>query len=214
MAVAAIWFFARAGSKETGALTKQLLLLATFFLALLGALASPLPPALANEANYRLNAGDLVRISVWREEQLDRESLIQPDGMLSFPLAGPIKAAGRTVSEVQAEITALLEPFIPNALVTVELLEARGNVVYVLGEVNRPGAYQLGSEISVVRAISLAGGLTPFAAKRDIRVVRQTAEGDVDFTVDFRQIESGDDLAADMTLLAGDRVIVPGGSLF
>ena len=97
---------------------------------------------------------------------------------------------------------------------TVELLEARGNVVYVLGEVNRPGAYQLGSEISVVRAISLAGGLTPFAAKRDIRVVRQTAEGDVDFTVDFRQIEFGDDLAADMTLLAGDRVIVPGGSLF
>ena len=116
MAFAAIWFCAGARRQETGALTKQLLLLATFFLALLGALASPLPPALANEANYRLNAGDLVRISVWREEQLDRELLIQPDGMLSFPLAGPIQADGRTVSEVQAEITARVRALHPERL--------------------------------------------------------------------------------------------------
>jgi polysaccharide export outer membrane protein len=192
----------------------RLLLLAGLLLAPWGLLAGVAPPVLADAAGYRLNPGDLVRISVWREEQLDREALVQPDGLLSFPLAGSVPAAGRSVTEVQEAIAARLERFLPDALVTVELLEARGNLVYVLGEVNRPGAYQLGSEISVVKAISLAGGLTPFATKSDIRVVRKTAGGEVDFTVDFGQIESGRDLAADIPLLAGDTVIVPGGSLF
>jgi polysaccharide biosynthesis/export protein len=189
----------------------RLLLLATV---VLGSLIGFQTTGSAVEADYRLNPGDLVRISVWREEQLDRQSLVQPDGSVSFPLAGSVPAAGLTPAEVQQEITNRLERFIPDAVVTVELLEARGNIVYVLGEVNRPGAYQLGSSISVVQAISLAGGLSPFAGKRDIRVIRRTGEGESDFRIDFRAIETGRDLGADMALQAGDTVIVPGGSLF
>jgi polysaccharide export outer membrane protein len=171
-------------------------------------------PAAAQETGYRLNPGDVVRISVWREEELNREALVQPDGSVSFPLAGQVAAAGRTPGELQADIAQRLDRFIPGAVVTVELLDAKGNVVYVIGEVNRPGAYQVGRDISVVQAISLAGGFTPFAGTSRVRVIRKTAEGETVIPVDYRDIERGRDLAADIPLRAGDTVIVPAGSLF
>src|SRR5690606_17783767 len=94
------------------------------------------------EGAYRLNAGDVLRISVWREEGLERELLVQPDGTISFPLVGQIAAVGRTVGELEGDLGQRLERFIPGPVVTVELVDARGNVVYVIGEVNSPGAFQ------------------------------------------------------------------------
>jgi polysaccharide export outer membrane protein len=173
-------------------------------------------PAGADEASagYRLNPGDLVRVSVWREPELDRQILVQPDGSISFPLVGQIAAAGRTPEAVQGEIVRRIETYIPDPVVTVELLEARGNKVYVIGEVVRPGEYQLGRPITAVQAISLAGGFTPFAGRGRIQILRKSATGETSIPFDYEAVADGENLAGNIELQPGDTVIVPGGSLF
>jgi polysaccharide biosynthesis/export protein len=161
---------------------------------------------------YRLNPGDVLRVSVWREEGLERELLVQPDGTVSFPLAGQVAATNRTVGELEGEIAQRLERYIPGPVVTVELIEARGNIVYVLGEVNSPGAFQLARPTSVMQALSQAGGLTPFAGRGRIRVVRKADGGETVVPFDYGDVADGD--AADVELRAGDVIVVPGGSLF
>jgi polysaccharide export outer membrane protein len=179
-------------------------------------LSVPAAPICAQDSppGYRFNPGDLVRISVWREPELDRQILVQPDGSISFPLVGQITAAGQTPDAVQAEIVERIETYIPDPVVTVELLEARGNKVYVIGEVVRPGEYQLGRPITAVQAISLAGGFTPFAGRGRIQILRQKAGGETSIPFDYEAVANGENLAANIELQPGDTVIVPGGSLF
>jgi polysaccharide biosynthesis/export protein len=168
--------------------------------------------AAASAEDYRLNPGDVLRVSVWREEGLERELLVQPDGTISFPLAGQVAATNHTVGELEAEIAQRLERYIPGPVVTVELIEARGNIVYVLGEVNSPGAFQLARPTTVMQALSQAGGLTPFAGRGRIRVVRKADGAETVVPFHYGDVADGD--AADVELRAGDVVIVPGGSLF
>lgn len=163
--------------------------------------------------NYHLNAGDLLQISVWREEELNRQVLVQPDGSISFPLVGQIMAEGRTAGELEAEIGDQLERFIPQAVATVELLEVRGNKVFVMGEVLRPGEYQMSGPLTVVQAISLAGGFNQFAARDRIRVLRDEGDEEVAYTVDYDCVASSTNVAANVPLQAGDTVIVPGKTL-
>lgn len=170
--------------------------------------------AAEGEAGYRLNPGDVVRISVWREEELDRQAVVQPDGSISFPLVGQIGAAGRSADEVRSEIARRIDIYIPEAVVTVELLEARGNKIFVLGEVARPGEYQLGRPITIVQAISLAGGFTPFAGRDEIRVLRQEEDAERAIPFDYDALADGADVTGNIELRAGDTVIVPVGSLF
>jgi polysaccharide biosynthesis/export protein len=168
--------------------------------------------ALAQE--YRLNPGDVLRVSVWREEGLERELLVQPDGTISFPLAGQVEAVGRTAGELEADLAAQLERFIPGPVVTVELIEARGNLVYVMGEVNSPGAFQLGRPTTVMQVLSQAGGFTPFAGRGRIKIIR-TANGEkTTIPFNYKDVARGRDGSENIVLKAGDVVVVPGGALF
>ena len=188
---------------------------AAVFWSIAAAMAAPAAPAATPAVpGYVLNPGDMVRVSVWREEELNREALIQPDGSLSFPLVGQVQAAGRTAAAVQADIKSRIDRYIPDAVVTVELLEAKGNKVYVIGEVANPGEYQLGRPITVVQAISLAGGFTPYARRSKVRVLRAGADPGQLLTFDYDDVADGTDLRSNIQLQAGDTVIVPGGSLF
>ncbi len=158
---------------------------------------------------YRLNPGDVVRISVWREDELLREARIQPDGTVSYPLAGSVQAAGRSPDEVAATIKDRLTPFISDAVVTVELLEAQGYRVYVVGEVNRPGEYQLAQPITVLQALSIAGGLTPFAGESGIRILRTDMEGQANIEFNYNDVASRGEMEKNIFLKSGDTVIVP-----
>jgi polysaccharide export outer membrane protein len=177
------------------------------------ALAVLAGPGAAQEA-YRLNAGDVLRVSVWREDGLDRELLVQPDGNVSFPLAGQLEARGRTTVELEKAIGERLERFIPGPVVTVELVEARGNVVYVIGEVNSPGAFQLGRPTSVMQVLSQAGGFTAFAGKSRVRIVRRAAGAETTLGFNFNEVAEGRAPASNIDLQPGDVIVVPGGSLF
>lgn len=175
--------------------------------------ATPTPAVGQGMPEYRLNPGDVVRISVWREEELLREARIQPDGTVSYPLVGSVPAAGRTPGEVSDTITERLEEFIPDAVVTVELLEALGYRVYVVGEVNAPGEYQLSQPITAMQALSIAGGLTPFAGTSGIRILRTEGGEQTNIAFDYNAVADDGEMEKNIYLQAGDTVIVP-ASLF
>jgi len=181
-------------------------------LALVAAWSTTSTPAVGQAMpEYRLNPGDVVRISVWREEELLREARIQPDGTVSYPLVGSVPAANRTPSEVADTITQELEEFIPDAVVTVELLEAQGYRVYVIGEVNRPGEYQLSQPITVLQALSIAGGLTPFAGTGGIRILRTQTDEQMSIAFDYDAVADDGEMDKNIFLKAGDTVVVPAG---
>jgi len=161
------------------------------------------------EVEYRLNPGDVLNISVWKEEGLDREVVVLPDGMIAFPLAGHVKAAGETPEAVQAVIAERLQPYIPDAVVTVAVKETSGNFVYVLGQVRQPGAYPVGGMVDVMQALSLAGGLTPFASRHSIVILRNDNGKQVSLPFDYADVEDGDALETNVELRSGDVVVVP-----
>jgi polysaccharide export outer membrane protein len=124
-------------------------------------------------SSYVVQPGDVLRISVWREPDLNQDLLVAPDGAISFPLCGQIAAAGKTVAGVELEIVTRIETYIPEAVVTVQVLQTDGNAIYVLGKVNRPGSYVMSRPLDVTQALALAGGLAVFAQDKDIAILRR-----------------------------------------
>jgi polysaccharide biosynthesis/export protein len=164
---------------------------------------SPLPEG------YRLRAGDTLVVSVWKETELQAEVLIRPDGGISFPLAGDLQAAGHTVAEVTATVQAKVRGFIPDAVVTVAVKTALGNQVFVIGKVNKPGNFLLSGPLDVMQALSLAGGVTPFASTNSIRVLRRTGDRLTSLPFHYRQVSNGRKLDQNILLQSGDTVVVP-----
>jgi len=162
-----------------------------------------------DNSSYLVQPGDLLEVSVWREEYLEREVAVQPDGMISFPLAGVLQAAGRNVGNIQEAVAARLSQFIPDPVVTVSIKEIRGNRIYVIGQVQRPGQFIMNPTIDIVQALALAGGTTPFAELNDIRVLRRT--GTQLRAIEFRygDVEKGRNLQQNIILQSGDVIIVP-----
>src|SRR4051794_25934938 len=110
----------------------------------------------ATRPSYRLQPGDLISVSVWKEQDLQREVLVRPDGALSFPLAGEIDVDGKTVEELRVSLVERLKRYVPDPVVTVAVKAIGGNRVYVLGKVLRPGEFPFSSPIDVMQALSLA----------------------------------------------------------
>ncbi len=124
------------------------------------------PPA-STENAYTIIAGDVLQITVWKEDGMDRETLVLPDGTINFPLIGSMTAAGKTPEAIQAELKDLLKKYIPDASVTVIVKAALGHTVSVIGQVTKPGEIVMGHRLTVMQALSQAGGLTPYASVRD-----------------------------------------------
>ena len=158
---------------------------------------------------YRIGPEDVLHISVWKEEDLDRKVVVRPDGGVSFPLAGDVQVSGRTPLEVQDEIRSRLQRYVPDAEVTVSIDEISGYTVFVLGEVAEPGQFTLGRYVDVVQALTLAGGFTPYANNRSIKVLRRQDGREVSFEFDFRDVSRGRDLQQNIVLQSGDVVLVP-----
>ena len=166
-------------------------------------------PALAQGVEYRIGPEDVLHISVWKEEDLDREVLVRPDGGISFPLAGDLQVSGRTPLEVQDEIRTRLQRYVPNAEVTVSVETVSGYTVFVLGEVNAPGQFTLGRYVDVLQALTLAGGLTPYASERNITVRRRENGEEAVYDFNYNDVEKGRDRGQNIILQSGDVVVVP-----
>jgi polysaccharide biosynthesis/export protein len=160
--------------------------------------------------DYRLHAGDKLDVSVWKELEMQKPAIIvRPDGKFSFPLAGDIVAAGRTAEDVRQDIENRLKKYISEPVVTVTVVEAGGNVTYVIGQVAKPGVFIMNPAIDVMQALSLAGGTTPFAKLDNIVVIRKTAQGQRTLPFHYEQVSSGRALEQNIELESGDVVVVP-----
>lgn len=183
------------------------------FSLLVAALASSLAPdgihAQEVRGDYLIKPGDLLLVSVWREEDLQIEALVRPDGKISMPLVGDVQASGRAVVEVQNEIIERIETYIPDAVATVMVRAIEGNKAYVVGKVNRPGPILMTSDTNVMQALSIAGGTAQFANLDDIVILRGQGTSQIAIPFNYDDVERGRNLEQNITLQVGDVVVVP-----
>jgi polysaccharide biosynthesis/export protein len=172
------------------------------------------PPAPANTGappteTYTVKPGDVLSVAVWKEPDLQGPVLVRPDGTFSFPLAGQIDARGRSVLELQQMLTDKLKKYISDPVVTVSISEVKGNKVYVLGQVNKPGEFIVNPRVDVMQALSMAGGTTAYAALGDIVILRRTESGQQSMPFHYADVARGRNLQQNIMLQAGDVVVVP-----
>jgi polysaccharide biosynthesis/export protein len=172
------------------------------------------PPSAARQdantvARYEVQPSDLLQVSVWKEPDLTQQVLVRPDGGFSFPLAGEISAVGKSVEELRRELVERLARYIPDLVVTVAVLEIRGNKIYVIGQVNEPGEFIVNPRVDVMQALSLAGGTTAFASPSAIFVLRREGAQQRRMPFNFDAVLRGRDLEQNVLLRSGDVVVVP-----
>lgn len=168
------------------------------------------PAPMRTSPAYRIQPGDLLLISVWKEADLQAEVLVRPDGGLSFPLAGDQIAEGRTIDELRNSLVEKLKKFIPDPVVTVAVRALGGNRIYVVGKVNRPGEFPFSRPLDVMQSLSLAGGATSFADLNDIRILRREEDGkQIVLAFRYEDVARGRHLDQNVLLKSGDTVVVP-----
>ena len=162
-----------------------------------------------SNAEYKVQPGDTIEVSVWKEPDLQRTTVVRPDGRFTFPLAGEVQASGRSASEIRTDIETRLKSFISEPVVTVSVPQVEGNRIYVIGQVNKPGMFVMNPRVNVVQALSLAAGTTPFAKLDDIIVIRSANGSQRAMQFRYSQITNGRDLSQNIMLESGDVVLVP-----
>jgi len=170
--------------------------------------------AFADSSQYTLNPGDVLEVTVWKEDGLDREVLVLPDGGISFPLIGSVSTTGKTPAVLEAEIKKRISGYIPDASVSVAVKAALGNVISVVGQVNKPGELIVGHRTSVIQALSIAGGLTPYASTSNIIILHREGDKEISTPFDYDDVSRGRGLETDVILTPGDVIVVPNASLF
>jgi polysaccharide biosynthesis/export protein len=165
--------------------------------------------AAPEQDKYLLGPEDALEVSVWKEPELTRQLVVRPDGKITYPLIGEVQAAGRTVKQLQEEILTRLGKYVTDAHVTVILLKAQNYKVYVTGKVHKPGEFVIGKPVNVMQAISMAGGLTPFASPGSITVLRSLGGKEEVYPFNYKEVARGQFLEQNRTLIPGDVVVVP-----
>ena len=179
-------------------------------LVLCGAVPLTAHAAAPADAAYTVKPGDTLMVSVWKEPDLQGPVLVRPDGAFSFPLAGQLDARNKTVQELQQELTTKLKKFISDPVVTVSIQDIKGNKVYVIGQVQKPGDFVVNPRVDVMQALSMAGGTTPFAALGDIMILRRNDAGQQEaLPFKYTDVVRGRNLQQNIMLQAGDVVVVP-----
>jgi polysaccharide export outer membrane protein len=159
------------------------------------------------DAEYRLGAGDKLRIEVYKDPQLSQSVQIRPDGKITLPLVGDMDATGRTPLELRDQIAKALKEYITNPTVTVIVVEAVASQVYVMGEVTHPGPMQIHGPTTILQALAMAGGFKEFANTKDVKVLRPSASGTMQtLRFNYKDAINGD--VKPFYLRSGDTVIV------
>jgi len=181
-------------------------MLATFAIVGAGAASAAADPT---SGDYRVQPGDVLQVTVWKEQDLTGEVLVRPDGGISFPLVGDVVASGKTIEALRQEITERLKHYIPDPVVTIATKLVSGNHIYVVGKVQRPGEYPFVRPLDVMQALSLAGGTTPYAAVNNIIILHRDSDQQHAIRFHYSDVAHGKDLSQNIVLQAGDTVVVP-----
>jgi polysaccharide export outer membrane protein len=185
-----------------------------------GEKAQPAPAAATNaggaaqktatsDPNYVIGGQDVLDISVWKEVELTRTVPVRPDGKISMPLLNDVQAAGLTPTQLAAQITESLKKFVTNPQVTVIVAQINSQRIYILGEVNRAGAYPLLPNMTVLQGLSSAGGFTQFANLKKIYMFRMENGKQVKYPFNYKDVISGKQPDENVVMKAGDTIVVP-----
>ncbi|TPW20031.1 MAG: polysaccharide export outer membrane protein [Elusimicrobia bacterium] len=175
------------------------------------ALASVLDAVERDRSTYRISPADLLEVSVYQEKDLDRKVRVSPDGVITMPLAGTVKVAGLGVVEAEKAVTDRLKRFFIAPQVSIFIAEYGNKQIYVLGEVSKPGSYPLPTEagLTVIEAITLAGGFSQYAAPDRTRIIRKSGGTSANIPIDISAVTKRGDKSKDLQLEPNDVVYVP-----
>jgi polysaccharide biosynthesis/export protein len=161
------------------------------------------------DPNYTIGPQDVLDISVWKEPELTRSVPVRPDGKISLPLLNDVQAAGLTPSQLAAQITTNLKKFVTAPQVTVIVTAINSQRVFIIGEVLRPGAFPLLPGMTVLQALSSAGGFTQFASLGKIYVLRNENGAQTKHPFNYKAAINGKQVDQNFLLKAGDQIVVP-----
>jgi len=159
--------------------------------------------------DYIIGPGDLLGISVWRDDSLTRSVVVLPDGKIQFPLIGEISAGGKSVAQLKQEFVEKLSSYVVDADISVEVKQSNSLFIYIMGKVNVPGRQMLVADTTVLQALAMAGGLNPFAEKDDIKVFRQDGDRTLVYSFRYSLVVDGKYLEDNLWLKRGDVIVVP-----
>jgi polysaccharide export outer membrane protein len=173
------------------------------------ALAAGAGTGATSDPNYRIGPLDVLDVNVWKEPEVSRQVPVRPDGKISLPLLNDVQAAGLTPAELGAQITKGLERFMTAPQVTVIVAQINSQRIYMLGEVANAGAYVLLPGMTVLQALSNAGGFTPFSNLKNIHVLRQENGKQLKLFFNYKEVISGKRTEQNIELKPGDTIVVP-----
>lgn len=158
---------------------------------------------------FLIGPDDVLNIYVWKEPDLIQDVTVLPDGKITFPLIGEIQAQGRTVTELKDSITERLQSFVTAPEVTVIVRQINSRRIYTLGKLNSPGPYPLAAGMTVIQALSTAGGLAQWADDKNILVIRREGTEEVQHKFNYSQYISGKNRKQNILLKPNDTIVVP-----
>ena len=161
------------------------------------------------DSSYIIGPMDVLEIQVWKEPDFSRQVLVRPDGKITFPLIDDIQASGMTTLALKALLTERLKGFVDSPEVTVIVIESRSKNFYIVGRVNQPGRYPLSPNMTVLQALSVAGGPIQLAHKDNIRIIRRSEGKEEILRFDYDKVISGKKLEQNILLEPNDTIIVP-----
>ena len=167
------------------------------------------PQNTVTDAGYKIGPQDVLRIDVWKEPEITRSVPVRPDGKITLPLLNDVQAVGLTPAELAHVIRDGLKKYITDPQVTVSLEQINSQRVYVTGEVTRPGAFPLLPNMTVLQALTSAGGFTQFAKLKGIYVLRMEDGKQVKHVFNYRDVINGKKSEENIQLQPGDTIVVP-----
>lgn len=158
---------------------------------------------------YTIGSGDVLNVQVWKEKELSQMAVVRPDGKISLPLLGELQVNGKEPSQVEEIIQTRLQAMLVQPRVTVTVAEIHSRMVYITGEIARPGAYPLNTPITVLQLIAQAGGLTEFASRKHIQIIRANNSKSDERMLSYKAMMQSKDGSRNLTLNPGDTVVIP-----
>jgi polysaccharide export outer membrane protein len=165
--------------------------------------------AVVVDGTYPIGPGDVLGISIWKDDALTKDVTVLPDGLISFPLLGLIEASGKTVAQLKSEIEEKISQYVTDPVLNVEVKQVNSIIVYVIGRVNTPGRIVLNTNVNALQALATAGGLNPFARRDKIKILRQEGGKTLIFPFHYDDIADGRHLEENIELKRGDVIVVP-----
>jgi polysaccharide export outer membrane protein len=171
--------------------------------------APVVPPNTAVPQGFLIGPEDVLAVHFWRDQEMSGDVTVRPDGMITLPLVGDVRAAGLTPELLKAQIEKAASRLITEPNVTVAMKEINSRKVFITGEVDKPGPYPLSGPRTVMQLIAVAGGLLEYADKDNIVVLRNVDGQQKSYKFRYSDVSRGKGLEQNIELHPGDTVVVP-----